>query len=116
MEGRKSILVIEDIAPVRDLLCSILSSDGFKVLGCSNGVDALAAADAGDYDIIITDYRLPSMSGLDLTRLLRMRFPLSRIIGVSSENVEKAFYAAGADAFLLKPYLYADIIKALEDT
>lgn len=113
MERKKKVLVIEDILSVREALCAILESDGFEVFGCDDGTSALAVAAENDFHIIITDYRMPNMNGVDVTKHLRMRFPLSLIIGISSDEKREDFLLAGADDFLLKPYRYNDLLKVI---
>ncbi len=113
MENKRSVLVIEDFTAVRESLCSILESDGFEVIGCEDGVSALAAASEKHFHIIITDYRMPNISGIDVTKRLRRRFPVSLIIGVSSDDMTTDFLMAGADAFILKPYQYRELQKII---
>lgn len=113
MESKKTVLVIEDTLPVRESLCTVLKSHGFEVLGCEDGASALDAAAENDFNVIITDYRMPNMNGVDATKHLRIRFPASIIIGVSSDDKRKDFLAAGADAFLLKPYRYGDLLALI---
>ncbi len=116
MERKKKVLVIEDVLPVRETLCTILESDGFEVFGCDDGTSALVAAAENDFHIIITDYRMPNMNGVDATKHLRMRFPVSIIIGLSSDEKSEEFLLAGADAFLLKPYRYNDLLNVINAT
>lgn len=113
MNGKRAVLVIEDVSVIREALCSILESEGFEVSGCDDGTSALAAASEKDFHIIITDYRMPKMNGVDATKHLRMRFPLSIIIGISSDDKGEDFLLAGADAFLLKPYRYDDLANLI---
>jgi len=113
MKSAKTVLVIEDTWEIRELLCGLLQARGFEVRSCENGVSALEEAAETTFHIIITDYRMPKMNGIDATKHLRMRFPASTIIGVSSEDMGKAFLAAGADAFLLKPYRAKDILNLM---
>jgi len=116
MESTKSVLVIEDIRELRELLCGSLEARGFEVRCCEDGVSALEAAAETTFHIIITDYSMPNMNGIDATKHLRKRFPASIIIGVSSDDMGKAFLAAGADAFLLKPYHPRDILNLMTMT
>jgi len=113
MEGGKTVLVIEDTLLVRECLCHALKSYGFAVHGCEDGASALDAAAENDFHVIITDYRMPNMNGVDATKHLRIRFPASIIIGVSSDDKREDFLAAGADAFLLKPYRYGEILNLM---
>lgn len=62
---RRSILVIEDVAPVRELLCTVLTDCGFDVTGCPDGLSALDDAAKRGYDCVITDYRMPRMNGVE---------------------------------------------------
>lgn len=114
MNTKRSVLVVEDVLPVQEALCSVLETDGFEAHGCGDGASALEAVSEKEFQIIITDYRLPDMNGADLTKKLRLRFPLSLIVGVSSEEKTKDFMAVGADAFLLKPYRYSELIKLFD--
>ncbi len=114
MEGRRNILVIEDTTPVRELLCQLLETSGFNVRGCDDGAAALEAAAEGDFHVIITDFNMPNMNGVDATKRLRTRFPASVIIGVSSADKKEEFLAAGADDFLFKPYRFAEILTLMD--
>jgi len=73
----------------------------------------LTAAAKNEFQVIITDYCMPNMNGVDVTRRLRTRFPASIIIGVSSDHMSEDFLAAGANAFLLKPYRYSELVNLL---
>jgi CheY-like chemotaxis protein len=113
MEDKKRILVIDDMPQVRDFLCNLLDADGFEVHGCEDGIAALAAAEKTNFDVIITDYRMPKMDGLEATKHLRIRLPASIIVGISIENVKNDFIKAGADAFLFKPFEYNYLLELL---
>ncbi len=113
MESTKTVLVIDDTRELRELLRGLLEARGFEVRCCEDGVSALKAAAETTFHVIVTDYRMPNMNGIDATKHLRKRFPASIIIGVSSDDMEKAFLAAGADAFLLKPYRAGDIFNLM---
>ena len=113
MDGKRTVLFIDDAALLRKTLCDLLQADGFQVCGCRDGAAALDAAEKGDFHFIITDYRMPNMNGADVTRCLRSRYPASVIIGVSWEDMQKDFLAAGADAFLQKPFEYDELVKLM---
>jgi CheY-like chemotaxis protein len=113
MKGKRTVLVVEDNLPFRETQCNMLKADGFDVRGCGDGTSALDEAAKKDFHVIITDYRMPNMNGVEVTKRLRMRFPASIIIGVSSDDLREAFLAAGADAFLQKPYEFADLVKLM---
>jgi DNA-binding response OmpR family regulator len=115
MAAKRSVLLIEDAAAFRKILCDLLQADGFQVRSCSDGASALNTAEIDDFHVIITDYRIPNMNGADVTKKLRARFPESIIIGISLEDMRKEFLAAGADAFLQKPFEYDDLVKLINE-
>ena len=110
MKQNKSVLVIEDTDLLRELLCNSLEADGFKVRACEDGLTAMDAATEDFFHVVITNFRMPHMNGVDVTKRLRVKLPESFIIGVSVEDKREDFLVAGADAFLLKPYNYSDIL------
>jgi DNA-binding NtrC family response regulator len=90
---------------------------GFEADICNDGNDGLKAAEAGSYDIIICDVRLPHMSGLSLTEALHRAKPLLPIIVISGyDTAENAIEATrnGAFDFLMKPFEMADLQQILE--
>ncbi len=113
MAGKRRVLFIEDAVSFRKTLSDLLQADGFQVRECSDGASALDASVENDFHVIITDYRMPNMNGADVTRRLRSRFPASVIIGVSWEDMQKVFLAAGADAFLQKPFEYDELVRLM---
>jgi CheY-like chemotaxis protein len=70
----------------------------------ADGAEALRALEEQRPDLIITDYQMPVMSGLDLVRTLRAQGATIPILALSSEaSIAASFLAAGADYFLRKP-------------
>lgn len=114
MKSRRAVLVIDDFPLAGTALSAVLESDGFEVTCCGDGASALAAASEKHFDIIITDYRMPVMNGVEAASLLRMRLPFAFIVGVSSEDKRADFLLAGADAFLLKPYRYNELLTLIK--
>lgn len=113
MEHRHKILVIEDVEMLRHYLCEMLEYAGFTVHGCDNGTAALKAATKERFHIVIVDFRMPGMNGVEATKQLRVRFPECFIIGVSSEDKRAEFLNAGADTFLQKPYGAKEIVNLI---
>lgn len=111
MQDKKSALVIDNMPQIRTFLREGLESDGFDVRDCRDGAAALEGAVENDYQVVIVDYRMPGMNGVEVTKRLRRRYPAAVIIGISSEDMKKDFSQAGADYFLLKPFNYADLRK-----
>ena len=106
--GRR-VLVVDDSATMRDMVSFTMSSAGFEVLEASDGVDALAVADDGAVDLVITDLNMPKMDGLKLIKAMRSRpdHVLTPIIFLTTERAKKkrqAARAAGATAWIEKPF------------
>ncbi|MDR0315904.1 MAG: response regulator [Treponema sp.] len=88
---RKSILVVDDSSPTRDIERDILEAEGYKVDTASDGSEALAAVKNVHYDLICTDLAMPNMDGFMLTENIRKNDSLKDIpiIVISSKDDEK---------------------------
>lgn len=113
MNHKKNVLIVDDTPQIREFLFHLLQADGFEVYTCEDGISALNEAIKRNFDVIITDYRMPYMNGVEVTKNLRTRFPASIIIGISMENVKDEFLGAGADAFLFKPFKYDELMEII---
>lgn len=107
---RKPIaLAVEDDTFERLRLIAVLERLGYEVRAVSDGAEALSELAAGATDIIVSDWHLPVMSGLELCRAMRATDPLKRpftMLVTARDNLEDVVAAldAGADDFLAKPY------------
>lgn len=99
------LLLVEDHAATREALTVLLTRDGHRVTTAECGRDALAAADAERFDLVISDLGLPDGSGLDFMRQLRRRHPVPGIMlsGYGSEEDQRQSRDAGFFAHLVKP-------------
>lgn len=111
--NKKNILVVDDDSMVRKLLFDVLSLYKFAVYAVDNGISALDLLKKMDFDIIITDYSMPEMDGIELTKMIRSQYPRSLIIGISADCDERDFLNAGADAFLHKPFYLQDLLSMI---
>lgn len=104
--SRPTILYAEDHEVVRLAVREMLESEGWRVDACADGRAALVKLEGGGhYGLLIFDYELPCVDGLELTRRAR---GLSQrrgtpIIVLSASEVEREARRAGADAFVKKP-------------
>jgi PleD family two-component response regulator len=87
---RKSILVVDDSGPTRDIERDILEAEGYKIDTAADGSEALAAAKNVHYDLICTDLIMPNMDGYMLTENIRKNDALKNIpiIVISSKGDE----------------------------
>jgi len=111
----ESILIVDDNQTTRDSLQKLLITEGYKVVDtCEDGTSAIKAAKTHRYDTSIVDYRMPSMRGDELTRVLRENLPDAFIIGYSVECRDQDFQNAGANAFLTKDNLVQRIVPLIQ--
>lgn len=101
------ILVADDDAAIRTVLTHALTGAGYEVSSTDNAATLYQWADEGKGDLIITDVRMPGVSGLDMLPRLRRRRPDMQVIVISAQNALATAVAAsegGALDFLPKPF------------
>lgn len=111
------VLIIEDEPSVLDALRLILEDCGYRVASASDGARGLSQARAQDFDVVITDLRLPDMTGLDVLDSLRRA--RSRVLLITSHGTAEVLAEArrrGAAGTLLKPFLPSQILQLIADT
>ncbi len=102
MQTKKEVLIIDDDEILLSALKTLLEYDNFNVKTCSNAASAVDLAAESQFDIYIIDYYLPGINGDALTAAIRRMQPSAIIIGCSSQPKEHAFLSAGADIFIAK--------------
>ena len=86
MEKRTgTILVVEDDPDTRHIVCEIMSDAGHLVHPAKDGLDALAHLERRPYDVLVTDYQMPSLNGLYLLTISRALWPSLPVVMVSGE-------------------------------
>lgn len=115
---RASVLLVEDEPAQREILRYNLEAEGFEVVAASNGEEALERVAEGVPDLILLDWMMPHVSGLEVCRRLRAR-PETRTVPVimlsaRSEEVDKVRgLETGADDYMVKPYSVAELMARL---
>lgn len=116
-----TILVIDDEKNIREGLAEYLSGDGYRTVTASDGMEGMKAIDSGEIDLVITDLRMPRLSGKELLATVATRYAgLPVIILTGHGTIEDAVSAmrSGAFDFLTKPvnldHLSLLIKRALE--
>ncbi|MDP2277964.1 MAG: response regulator [Nitrospirota bacterium] len=102
--NNKKILVADDDVLLRKLFNDLLTFYGYDVDCVSNGKEAIALIETGSYDVLITDYLMPEMNGIELIKKARDIKKSLAIIGMSASEEERGFIAAGANFFIAKPF------------
>ncbi len=112
-----TLLIVDDERDLREPLAKYLSSVGYKTFTASDGVEALDAIANNEIDIVLTDVRMPRMSGIDLLKNIRKRnLNIEVFVFTAYGTVETAVDAirSGAVDYLLKPVIFEDIRNKLE--
>ena len=114
-----SILVVDDEADVRKLLDDSLRRSGYKVISASCGQEALEVLDQNEVNLVITDVRMPEMSGLELLARIKQAHPQMPVIiltGYASvQNAVEAMRRGAAD-YVMKPFTVAALRSAVQQT
>lgn len=112
-------MIVDDQREVSRLLRSALVTleQDLEYVEMPSGEEAILDATSNRVDLLVADYRLPGISGLQLMKKIRSYHPSVKVIlitGMSDPNVRKEVAQAGADAFFIKPISIADFLDSVE--
>jgi DNA-binding NtrC family response regulator len=113
LQGR--ILVVDDEWSIRDVLSNILRSEGYEVDTAEDGEQGIRKIEAGNYDLVITDLKMPKVDGIEVLRYLStLNGPTLGIVATGYGSIESAVEALrlGAFDYITKPF-HLDEIKIL---
>jgi len=102
--GKKRILIADDEELVRTLLPEALKHYDYDIDVVENGVEAMSHIDKKSYDLIITDYMIPKMDGLELTRRIKAKYPYTPILIITGDGPVHDLLKCGATACITKPF------------
>lgn len=110
-----SVLVVEDEPAQREVLAYNLAAEGFRVQQADNGEEALLIVAEGAPDLIVLDWMLPSVSGIEVCRRLKSRadtrnVPIIMLSARSEETDLVRGLETGADDYIVKPYSVAELM------
>ena len=110
----KRILIVDDDGPMRSFLCTVLGEEGYTLEEAGNGTEGLEKLSASDFDLVVTDLRMPGLSGLDLLREGKKARPEARWIVITAHgSIGNAVEAmrSGASDYLTKPLRDPDELR-----
>ncbi len=112
------ILLAEDNPVNQKLAIRLLERMGYGAIVAADGLQAIAALERADYDIVLMDVQMPELDGLEATRRIRARWPARalRIVAMTANAMEgdrEACLAAGMDDYLSKPIRPDELAAAL---
>jgi two-component system, chemotaxis family, chemotaxis protein CheY len=114
------ILVVDDFSTMRRIIKNLLRDLGFTNADeADDGLTALPMLQAGNYDLLITDWNMPGMQGIDLLRAVRADAKLSTmpVLMVTAEQKKAQIIEAaqaGVNGYIVKPFTAATLKEKLE--
>jgi DNA-binding NtrC family response regulator len=111
MNPASRILLIDDEAIALANLTHVLQREGYAVVACKNGEDALAELTKSRFDLVLTDLKMPGLDGMDVLRRVRIDTPDTPVIMITGHaTLDSAVEAmkAGAYHYLAKPFRLAE--------
>jgi phosphoserine phosphatase RsbU/P len=112
------ILIVDDEKQQLMLRASIMRAHGFDVITAQSGMEAIELCEQQQFDLVITDWLMPEMTGLDISRCLKTIQPKTRIIlltGWGSIANLKEINSNGIDCLLNKPCDVEKLIAQAEE-
>jgi two-component system phosphate regulon response regulator PhoB len=113
------IAVVEDEPDILETLCYTLGREGYECAGFPDGATALIAFRDRVPDLVIIDWMLPGMSGIDLCRILRgdQRFARAGLLILTARGTEMDVVTglnAGADDYVIKPFRHRELLARVK--
>jgi two-component system response regulator HydG len=116
MSAKPSILVIDDESAILDTLRILLRKEGFEVTTAQGGKAGLEEIKGGTHDLILSDVRMPQVSGLDIVDAARDQDPMTPVVLMTAQaSLQTAIGAvnAGAYYYLQKPFANDELLAIL---
>ncbi|HEX7406932.1 MAG TPA: sigma-54 dependent transcriptional regulator [Candidatus Binatia bacterium] len=115
--AKGSILVAEDEAAVRESLAELLRDEAYQVTAVTDGTAAISALDTSEFDLVLSDVRMPGADGLAVLRHTREVAPQTLVLLMTAHaTVDSAIEALrrGAQDYLLKPIMLEDVLHKID--
>lgn len=114
----KQILIVDDSESIREVLAYSISNAGYQTLVASDGMDALKYFDGRTIDLLLTDYHMPHLNGLELIKRVRQidDYRFLPILVLTTENQSEMIREArdsGATGWLMKPFNTEKLLQTL---
>ena len=113
--SQPTVLIVEDESSQRELLAYNLSAEGYGVAKAENGEEALVIVEESTPDLIVLDWMLPNVSGIEVCRQLKARsvtrnVPIIMLSARSEEGDRVRGLETGADDYVTKPYSVVELM------
>ncbi len=114
---KANILVVEDEQAIRDALKMVLEEEGYQTQAAADGKKGMELINMNDFDIVITDLKMPEIDGMTLTRQIQQICPQTSVIIITAHgSLESAIEALriGAYDYILKPFDFDDVLYKIK--
>jgi len=114
--AKHTILIVDDSGSTLEVMQRNLSAEGFQAFTAPGVEEAIEILESDKIDLVITDYKMPKLSGLDLVRFIRENYKdteVMMITGYASVNGAVKAVKAGAEEYLAKPFTDEELISAV---
>jgi DNA-binding NtrC family response regulator len=115
--SKQTVLVVDDEEIIREFLKEVLNDD-YQVTTASDGDEAINFLRTGSFDLVITDLKMPRVSGEEVVREARQTCPTAPVIvmsGYSSLYTVSQSVNHGANAFLSKPFSISQLLQTIDN-
>ena len=116
-DRERSILVVEDEDPIRELVATALRFTGFTVTASASGREALAEARNGTFGLLLLDVNLPDIDGFTICRKLRAdgnQVPVIYLTARDDPTDLRAGFTGGGDDYITKPFSLEELVLRIE--
>lgn len=111
----RNILVVDDDINLRELLLDTLNSIGYRAEAASDGFEALERLQKTDFDLVISDVKMPGMDGVTLLKKIRRHHPDMPVLFITGVVAPEIIGQASPDGFLAKPFRISHMEQLIED-
>ncbi len=114
----KKILFVDDSQSIREAVSFALEGAGFDVKKAADGNDALKVFESNDFDLLLTDFHMPEMNGLELIKRVRKQekykhLPILVLTTETQRDVVQDAKQAGATGWLVKPFNMEKLVTTI---
>jgi len=118
----KKILTVDDSVTIRMVIKRTLTQAGYEVFEAANGAEALKVLEANELNLVISDFNMPVMNGLELMQEVKNNpayklnkfIPFIMLTAVMGEDLKGKAMEAGARAYLVKPFQPAQVLEMVQ--
>jgi DNA-binding NtrC family response regulator len=111
------ILVVNDEEPIRDIVSSMLTTDGYQCRTAADGLEALAVLDSEEFALLLTNLMMPNLDGIGLLERTKDKFPDMPVVlesAVHDISVYLAFIRNGGYDYLLEPFEREQLLNVVQ--